>query len=245
MMTIWLAALFACNPYEEVAATANDTDADTDGAEDSDGMEDSDTGVTLDTAVYEKDATYLIDIRTGTVSPLALGGLVQLYVNVYAMLGTSDPAMPSVDMMLAMSDQAVPPQQDMCNATLDLPPVDYAQAPSFTAQASSLAFMANGYDIILEDVTLSGTFEAPDYDRIVNVDLAGIVDTRPFDQALGGTTGATCELLVTLGVPCQDCGAGDLFCVDTTINDMTAEKVPGPVLVEVSQADVDANAFCF
>ncbi|MBT3223950.1 MAG: hypothetical protein HN348_33195, partial [Proteobacteria bacterium] len=139
-----------------------DTDVDTD---------DTDTDTDdhyVDTCVPDDwDHTFLLDIAEGNiVDPPAIGPLIAPAIDVYVLLGTSEPDASSLGMIAAVSDKSMPPQQDMCNPTMVFPPIDYRSNPTFSAQADVLAFSLNGFDVNLDDLAISGTFATPDYDSI-------------------------------------------------------------------------------
>ena len=243
MVAIWILSLtVACGPVSTFAPEG-DTDVDADTDADTDTDTDTDTDVPND---YEH--TFLLDIAEGTiVEPPAIGPLIAPAIDVYVLLGTSEPDASALGMIAAVSDDSMPPQQDMCNPTVVFPPINYSSKPSFNAQADVLAFSLNGYDVNLDDLAISGTFATPDYDSIEDMTVTAAIDTRPLVPMIDpyGEDDANCEFLAALQIPCIDCkdGSGQ-FCLNFQVTELEAAEVPGPIIVKVDEKDIANNPNC-
>jgi hypothetical protein len=129
--------------------------------------------------------------------------------------------------------------QDMCEPSIDFPvPADFTDAPYFSVNADSLALSASGYEIKINDFTLSGDFSA-DGSKIGGAVLAGQLDTRDLTQALmaGGLIEdddpqAVCDLIGAFGVMCEECSDGETFCLTIHVDQINAQRTGSELVVQ-------------
>ncbi|MBT3224673.1 MAG: hypothetical protein HN348_36870, partial [Proteobacteria bacterium] len=238
--------VLGCTP---IARFGDDTDVDKD-TDDTDDTEDTvdtaDTDDLLDTAVGPTwDHTFLVDFGQGTIVEPPIISLVPIKIDTKFLVGTTDPADTAISMIAAIADEATtPPQQDVCVPSVDLDPTNYGNAPYFDAEIDQMEMYVSGIEVKVMAGQMVGTFNQPNYDGISDLEMEGEVDTRPLVNYVspGGPPEAVCDLLASLGVSCLDCPDGSgFYCVHVRIESLTGHGVPGPDVIEVSQADVDAN----
>lgn len=185
---------------------------------------------------------YGLDISGGQwVQPAGVGDILasqlgdtQIFLSVTA-VGATD-----ITMIGAIGSAGV---QDVCSPTIPFPAADWID-PEFSLVSPQLPLVVAGFTINIENLELSGSF-APDGSRLQGGSLKGSIDTRPLGEAfnLGTDENAVCDLVGTFGVPCEDCGAGDLFCLSVWVDDMGADLLAATV-VPVTEDDIALNPDC-
>ena len=208
-------------------------------------------------------AVYVTELLDGEFTqPQGAGPLIQgsldplpLMLSVHAESAFAVDAQPGFHMLGAVGryNEGGEAEQNPCGATIamtagpdqafgtdDDAPGLFA-AGSFLLGPTQMEVAAQGTTLDLRNVELGGTF-TPALDSILDMTLAGVADTRPLDDLLGGGgEGAICELLEdTVGVECFECGDPDpgLFCMNVAIEELVAGIAVGTVLDERTCVDV-------
>lgn len=102
--------------------------------------------------------------------------------------------------------------------------------PQFEFGPADFEFEIEGYPATIADLTVAGDF-TPDGNWIVEGTMDGVFDTRFLDGLIdpGGSEGAGCELLGSLGIECVACpGDGELFRLHVRTIGFQAERVDTP-----------------
>ncbi len=208
-------------------------------------------------------AVYVAELLDGEfvqpegAGPLIKGGLdpLPLMLSVHAETAFAVDAQPGFHMIGAVGryNEGGVPEANPCAATIAMtagPDQAYGtdddnpgtfDAGLFAVGPTEMAVAAQGTTLDLREVVLEGTF-VPSLDRITTMTLAGIADTRPLDEMLGGGgEGAICELLSdTVGVECFECGEPTLgaFCMNVEVEELEAVIAIGQQLTERTCVDV-------
>lgn len=187
------------------------------------------------------DRVFALDLASGEwVRPAGVGDLLatQLGDTQIFVTPTETPAA-TITMTGAIGSQNT---QDLCSPTIPFPPANWSD-PYFELESDLLPLVVAGLTIEIEDMSLSGAY-APDASRIQGASLRGSIDTRPLGEAfdLGTTDDAVCGLVNTFGVQCEACsdGSGN-YCLTVWVDNIEADYVPGLVIQERTQADIDAD----
>ena len=131
--------------------------------------------------------------------------------------------------------------QDECSPSIAFPPANWTD-PYFSLQSDALPLEVSGFTINIENLDLSGAF-APDGSMIAGGSLKGSVDTRPLGEAFGldGGDNAVCDLVSTFGVPCEDCGNGEIYCLSVWVDSMNAPYLPSTIVTEITPEQAAIN----
>ncbi|MEQ1500810.1 MAG: Ig-like domain-containing protein [Myxococcota bacterium] len=186
---------------------------------------------------------FALDLASGDwVNPAGVGDLLasqlgetQIFVTPTAI--TAD----QITMLGGIGEAGV---QDFCSPTIPFPPADWID-PYFELQSDLLPLVVAGLTINIEDLSLSGAF-ASDGSRIQGAALAGSIDTRPLAGIFDSTDpNAVCDLVATFQVACEACsdGSGD-FCLSVYVDAIEAANLPGVVLEEITDAEIEQNPDC-
>ncbi len=192
------------------------------------------------------------------VQPAGLGAILQQYASDYPVVlhvEDIDPGAGTIVLYGGVAPKAGPDYvQDLCQPTWDLawaPPGVWTD-PGFSAGPTDIHYMLEGNPGTTYGFQSQGSIP-PAGDQIVAETVSGAIDTRALDSLIdpGGQMGAACELLASLGIPCNPCpgGAGP-FCVDVLITDLYSHEAtvhgedpgtgqPTAGLVRVTPAMVD------
>ncbi|TNE90215.1 MAG: hypothetical protein EP330_09150 [Deltaproteobacteria bacterium] len=170
--------------------------------------------------------TYNLDLASGRfVEPAGVGSLLGEYLDGTTLfLNVASASATEIQMVGALGDDAGT-AQDVCSPTIDFPPADFSGNPYFevNAEGQTTTISVEGIDIQIEDLIVSGAF-APDGTYIAGGVLAGRIDTRPLVDLVeeGGAEDAICELAAGIGVECEDCGGGEIFCLSLYVDNLSA-----------------------
>ncbi|TNE88506.1 MAG: hypothetical protein EP330_14125 [Deltaproteobacteria bacterium] len=194
---------------------------------------------------------YDVDLASGRfVEPPGIGSLLGKYLgDVTFYLSPKRINATELTMIGALGNDAGT-GQSVCDPTMDLPAADFTEDPYFdidaTGSTTNLTFQ--GVTTAIDDLRISGAF-APDGSYISGMVFAGSVDTRPLVDLVeeGGNPDAICELASAIGVQCEDCGGGEVFCLSVYVDNVSAVEATGVTITE--QADpydpcVDHAAEC-
>ncbi len=99
--------------------------------------------------------------------------------------------------------------------------------PHMRLGPSDLTFHIEGLEASVSDVYLDGDF-LPDGSALVEGGMDGLFDTRFLDILIdpGGSEGAACELMASLGIACVECPSdGDLACLRVVAAGFRAERI--------------------
>ncbi len=148
------------------------------------------------------------------LQPGGAQSLIQLYFSAPALLGVrfADPL--RIDMLGAPG--AVDPFGNLTQglgATWNFPTGTF-EPPYFESNANIVVFQFDGVEIPIHQARLAGTF-SPDGTRIAGGELSGLGDTRDLGDFLpgGGDESAICDLAASLGIDCEACPDGELYCM--------------------------------
>ncbi|MFZ5481005.1 MAG: Ig-like domain-containing protein [Myxococcota bacterium] len=127
--------------------------------------------------------------------------------------------------------------QDHCIPTTAFDGADFSESPYFEASADCMIIVLQGEVVRLQEVQFHGTFTA-DGLGLGGGEVSYVMDTRPFDQFVGGEEGDLCAAARNLGAECFACpdGAGD-FCLSFLLDECAGEVVDGGSVVEVDGVD--------
>lgn len=187
--------------------------------------------------------TYALDLAAANiVEPPGIGAVLSSYLTTQVLIGIDSVSGSDIQMLGALAiEDSNPPTQDMCSPSIDFPSADFSGNPFFSIGPQDTTFSIAGYDIEIQSLNITGSFEATG-DYIDGATLEGTIDTRPLAPLLDdtGNEGAICDLAVNFGAACEACPSdGGMFCLTLVANQIYADGVPGS-LVTVSQAEADA-----
>jgi hypothetical protein len=207
-----------------------------------------DTASTADTATppgptLTLGSTFLYDESTVTVTePGGVGFLLLSTWDTPFLIEAVSRSGTDLTLRMAVSDGAG--QQDLCTETVDLV-TDFSADPVFSYGPADTTVSGQGMTVLVEDLTLMGTF-SPTYDRILDTEVSGTVDTVPLVPLInpGGGPATVCNTLAVFGVSCSACPSGaSAYCLDYASEDSDADLV-GITLVERTSADIQADPNC-
>ena len=188
---------------------------------------------------------YMFDITGGTwVEPAGIGPLIGqlLEANVLIEVLAADP---DLEMRIAL-DELGNGVQDLCLATVEIPPLPFVDNPFFDAGPFDLPLGIQGINTQLGAVQLTGEFAA-DGSSINEITLRSMIDTRPLVPlvAPGGAPDAVCQLVAAFGIACETCPSdGQPLCLGAVVEDMVAVLTPGLTVTPRTQLDVDNDPSC-
>ena len=170
----------------------------------------------LSTAYYEEPPGLGAVLATFLQDPLLVGigavegGNIQL-------IGTQGTFNGSGDIVLA--DRF--PVWDFGNA-------DFSGSPYFESEPTRISIDYDGIDIPIHDFALYGTF-APDGSSIGFAGASGLGDSRNMGPLLGmgSDPDAVCDTAATLGVDCDACPDGGVYCLMIVLEFQPSPLVPG------------------
>lgn len=180
--------------------------------------------------------TYKLDLLGATwVEPPEIGALMALYFTTPVLLGVQLADETVIDMVggAGIESPLGGITQDMDESTWAFAPVPFDEAPYFRAEADEVTFSYQGVNIFVSDFHLEGTFSA-DATTIGGAELRGFGDTREMYKLLGipENHGAMCEVAASLGVQCEACADGGMYCLDMWATKVDGTLIPGLRLVE-------------
>jgi hypothetical protein len=123
------------------------------------------------------------------------------------------------------------PRQAACYNVIQYGAIDFADNPAFRAGPNLLSVPTAGGDLTIEDLLITATFNA-DATSLLDIDITGLLDTRPIDVMLGQNEGDVCALASTFGDTCEACGDGEDFCLAVW---MTADEAPYVAGVDIDE----------
>lgn len=209
----------------------------------------SEVGAAIDDASLAG-RTYDLDLASGRfVQPEGVGALLGEYLgDVTLFLSVQSATATSIQMVGALADDTGT-AQDVCSPTISFPEADFGANPYFevNAEGSTTTISVEGLDIAIDDLLVSGAF-APDGTYISGGVLAGKIDTRPLVPLVdeNGADDAICELAAGIGISCEDCGNGEVFCLSLYVDNLSAAEVNTTVTAQPDPYDpcVDHAAEC-
>ncbi|TNE90883.1 MAG: hypothetical protein EP330_07135 [Deltaproteobacteria bacterium] len=169
--------------------------------------------------------TYDLDLESGRfVKPEGVGSLLGKYLGrAPLLLGVTSASSTEVALRVAPANDAS--TQDVCQQSIDVTaPLD---TPLFgPTDPFSFLLPVEGVTAPVDDASLSGAF-GPGGDSLAGVRLTGRIDTRPLVELIetGGAPEALCDLSASIGVYCEDCGNGDVFCLPLEVDSLQATAV--------------------
>ena len=103
--------------------------------------------------------------------------------------------------------------------------------PSMDLQAGELVLSIQGVDTTIQDLAITATFH-PQLTGFVGGTFGGMIDTRGLVGLLDSEDpNAICDLIEeTVGVSCEDCGGGEVYCMTILAEDVTGtwlSNLPG------------------
>ncbi len=122
--------------------------------------------------------------------------------------------------------------QSGADPTWDFPVVSFEGAPWFEARAASVQLEIGGYALPVTDFVYAGTF-TPDGSQIADGVLRGLGDTRYAGGAINrpDDPGAFCAFGEGVGVQCEACPDGQVYCIRVWLTELDAPEVEGLTLV--------------
>jgi hypothetical protein len=200
--------------------------------------------------------TYDIDLAGATfVEPPGVGSILASQIGdirvLFTMTAASDFAGGTVDIVGAVGEEAGGNiTVDPCTETLKLTETQPATWDSATGALAigpaDLSLSIQGITADIQQLLITGTVK-PDGINMAGGVFAGTIDTRPLDGLLddSGEEGAICDLVEeTVGIPCDDCGGGEMFCLSLRAEDIIAELVPGLTIPARACEDILGDATC-
>lgn len=188
------------------------------------------------------DMTYSLDLASGTiVEPAGLEALLEFAgfsLDQQLLLGVEAVSETAIDFLGALPDDSGE-AQDFCSATLDFPTADFTASPYFQIGPQDLSTEVAGYEVIINNILLSGTF-SDDATWIGGVEFAGDLDLAPVADAIGFPASTLCTYAAIFGITCDDCGDGRSECLGLIIQDMDADSVD-TVLEPIDMSDCHAE----
>jgi hypothetical protein len=205
-------------------------------------------GAAVDTAGLAGKA-YSLDLASGRfVHPEGVGSLLQTYLTTDVLVGVVSADASSIQMVGAIGvEDADPPAQDTCNATIPFPSADFSANPFFVVGPEQTTITVEDYEITIDELMISGAF-APDASYITGAVLSGSIDTRPLVPLLGdegADENAICDLASSIGVSCEACadGTGN-FCLSIYVDNIQAAAIPTALETIPTQEDACLRTEC-
>jgi hypothetical protein len=196
---------------------------------------------------------YLLDLTSGEfIEPPGIGGLLQQYMGeVDVLMGVISIDGTDITMVGAIGvEGANPPEQDVCQPTIDFPVADFSADPFFTVGPEQTTIVVEGFSVTIDDLLISGAF-APDGSYISGAVLSGSVDTRDFVELVddtGENPGAICDLAAAINVQCEPCSSdSEPYCLSLYVDSMVAAEIDGtitPVLDPCDNPDCAGSSDC-
>lgn len=134
--------------------------------------------------------------------------------------------------------------QDFCLPTIDIDGASLVDDLHFSLGPTTLPLELDAGTMTLYDASLSATF-AYDGGELAGIQLEALVDARDIAELglMGDTADEVCAELARYGTPCDDCGDGNAWCLDTRWDSWTASRVDA--VSELEQIDhVDCHPQC-
>jgi hypothetical protein len=174
--------------------------------------------------------TYALNLDAGRVlEPAGVGPLLFGLLDRHLMIGVTAASSSTISLMGAVSESGSV-DQDYCEPSIGYPEsADFTDSPFFETEVPTLTMRSSGYDVTLQNVTISGTFE-PDGSEIAHMVFIALMDARDLVDALVGgglleddDPNAVCDLIATFGVACGECSDGEEYCLNVHV-----DQVPAP-----------------
>lgn len=169
---------------------------------------------------------YLLDLEGATVvEPASIGALLQPYlgdIDLAMQVTEIDVASGTLEAFAATLDGGV---QDLCVPAIGLTDTRLGAwcNPFMEVGPANLVVDVEGNPTDVLDMRISGTV-VQEGARMVNGRFAGDLDTRGLDPISGGYMGAACDLLTSLGIPCEPCPDGSgTYCITLVMEDIVAQ----------------------
>lgn len=181
--------------------------------------------------------TYVTRLSDATiVDPAILDPLLGQYLTVPLLFEVSAADDSTIDLLGALgyqeSDGSFTQLTDL--PTWDFPAGDFTDTPYFFAQAASITIMYGDIPIPIEDFTLEGSFTA-DGTQITYGRATGLGDSRYLGELVNqpGVESAVCDLAGAMGVYCEACADGEMYCLHIIAEGIEADYEEGLDVVEV------------
>jgi len=180
-------------------------------------------------------STYLIDLGGATwLEPGGFASILSLYFTTPILLMVSHADEDHVDFMGAQGyrDDFGRYHQSPIEPTFDFPLSPWIDKPYFGIVSPKVEISFSNVLIPIYDFGLSATFSA-DGGAIGGAAIMGLGDTRNMGVLIGqeGEPGAICEQAAALGVSCEACPDGELWCLFLSASDVDGTRVPDVILV--------------
>jgi hypothetical protein len=182
-----------------------------------------------------KGNTYVLDLASADwVQPAGLGPVLALYFDTPILLGVENATASVLEFIGAPGAAAAAGglMQDREASTWDFGEASFSQAPYFDASVDEVVFAFQGTTVPVSSFGLTGTFAA-DGSSLGGVRLGGLADTRQLGALLGDpdNESALCDYAETLGLACDPCDDGEVFCMVLSVENVTAQQAEGLELV--------------
>jgi hypothetical protein len=190
--------------------------------------------------------SYAVDLNAANfVKPEGVGSLLGSLLTQNILIGVVTADESEITMMGALSEEGST-RQDVCSATFDFPiAADFTTAPYFSVSSEALKIAISGFEISINDFTLSGDFSA-DGKQMGGAVLAGQIDARDLSGVLVDSGLITednpdevCGLVSAFGVACEECADSEKYCLSILVNDIYADETGTP-LVPLTEEEADA-----
>jgi hypothetical protein len=127
-----------------------------------------------------------------------------------------------------------------CVDPRELGQVDLFLNPVFSTAPIDIAYPLANTELVSPDTMLIGAFE-DDGQRIVDLELVGLIDIRAIESLLPNTD--VCETSASLGEPCEPCPDGTLHCLQAVARIGSVEELEDYDLHSSIEAS-SAEAYC-
>ena len=172
-------------------------------------------------------AVYRLNFANGTVViPERAGAVLAQYFNFSFLMSPVAVNASSLEMLVALADAEDPSEQSWCTPTVLFADGPFDQSDGFfSIGPADLGIPFEGSTIVVQDLTVEGTFSA-DGGSIEGAVLEGNIDTRLLAPLIieGASEDAICQLLQNFGDACTACrGSGEAYCMDLKSIDLVAQ----------------------
>mgnify|MGYP003950594865 CR=1 FL=1 len=169
--------------------------------------------------------------------PEGLGAVIGLYLSQPLLIGVTDASADSISLLGAqgiVDDVTAEVTQDEDFGTWDFGAADFTSNPYFSSDTDEIIIDYNGYEIPIYYFQLKGTFSS-DATSIGGGHAEGLADSRNMGPLIeqGDDPNAVCELADSLGLECEACPDGEVYCMTLIANFDEATLEPGLMLTEI------------
>jgi len=236
LITLALLAGPACSggdDDDDTTAGDDDTDAGDDDAADDDTADDDTAGDDdLPPVSGCEGNDYAFDLGGATFTePPGIGTLIGQYladVHLVTHVTSVDDAAGTAELFMASLDkEGVDYVQDLCVETISLTEGSTWDNPFVEVTFDELPLTIEGIECSVTGMRITWSFLST-CDELVGGTLEGELDTRCLDPLIdpGAPEGAACDMVSSLGIPCQECSSGvGPFCLFVAAEAILADSV--------------------